>query len=52
MRLDSAPAPTTGGGIGTEEVAVSGPQWLFTLGAATLIGVALTAAIAWWVLWS
>jgi hypothetical protein len=31
---------------------VTGPQWLFTLGAATLVGVAVTAAIAWWILWS
>jgi hypothetical protein len=31
---------------------VTGSQWLFTLGAATLLGIVLTAAVAWWILWS
>lgn len=40
------------GSESTQEHAVTGSQWLFTLGAATLVGIVLTAAIAWWVLWS
>lgn len=35
-----------------EELAVTGPQWLITLGTATLLGIVLTLAVAWWVLWS
>ncbi len=31
---------------------MTGPQWLLTLVAATLLGVLLTAGIAWWILWS
>ncbi len=31
---------------------MTGPQLLFTLFAATLLGIALTLAVAWWILWS
>lgn len=31
---------------------MSGPQWLLTLAGATLVGVVLTVAMAWWILWS
>ncbi len=31
---------------------MTGPQWLLALAGATLVGVILTVAMAWWILWS
>ena len=31
---------------------MTGPQWLFTLAGATILGAVVTAALAWWILWS
>ncbi len=29
---------------------MTGPQWLFTLAGATLVGVIVTVVMAWWIL--
>lgn len=34
------------------ERAVSGPQFVLMLVAAILVGIAVTAGMAWWILWS
>ena len=31
---------------------MTGTQWLLTLVAAALVGLALTVGLAWWLLWS
>ncbi len=31
---------------------MTGPQWLLTLVAATLVGIVATLGLAWWILWS